>query len=625
MRISRDWQVMTMVEGKQTLLQVIHQKMMQIWQGLPLNKKFSVVILCVLALPTMLTFYIFFGNLRREEQRNIEQTAQADLDKLQSFANGNRRTANAVIQLVYSNSELISALKEPLEIAELIDFHKEVTVYFENISATNPYIRSLRIYSDNEIMPERYPVFVDTRRVADEIWFQEANAHYIQMRVDYSENLSTEINQYSGDSLIAFYEKISLLKGSDAVIEVSFALADFFGDVFIEEQDGICIIESVDSIFMWDGTALTEEEQQDYIEMVEVFGESSLNTSIEVSNGKNYLLTGKSCLDLDLNYYIINDLSAEFKTLKHSQIYFILLFCILLFVFAVVFERIANVLLSRIYKTIDAMHEVELGDTIVQIENPAKDEVGQLQSYFNHMVIRMHFLVEKESQQAILEKDAELKALQNQINAHFLYNVLNNIEMMAIIDENFLIADSITALARLLRYSMKWKNQLVRLENELDYVRDYIQLFNMRFDNEIILLCDVVPEAKNAVIPKMSIQPVVENAIMHGIENRDSDAVIQIKVKLNDLGIAISIADSGIGMTEEQLKKLRESLHTYTKSEGVSGIGLNNVKERIERRFGTQYGVAIESEYDAYTKVTLTMPLVVEPAEKQHDSERGRL
>ncbi|MFI3174069.1 MAG: sensor histidine kinase [Bacillota bacterium] len=605
------------MEGtKQSFAQQLHKKLLNAWQGLPLNKKFSIVILCVLALPTMLAFYLFFENVRSEEQQNIEKTAQADLDKLQSFAYGNSRTASAVVQLVYSNPELISALNYPMGVIELLEFHKEVTTYYENISATNPYIRSLRIYADNEIMPERYPVFVDTRRVENELWFQEAKEYYVQMRVNYNEALSKEINQYIGDSLIAFYEKIPLIQDKEAVVEVSFTLANFFGDVFIEEIDGICVIESEGSIFMWEGTSLTEEEQHHYQEMIEMWGELSWNQSIEIANGSRYLLTGKPCPDLNLNYYIVNDLSEEFKILQSSQIYFILLFCALLFVFAVVFERIANVLLGRIYKTIEAMHKLELGDTVVQIENPAKDEVGQLQRYFNQMVVRMHELVEKESKRAILEKDAELKALQNQINAHFLYNVLNNIEMMAIIDENFMIADSVTALARLLRYSMKWKNQLVPLENELNYVRDYIQLFNMRFDNEIILLCDVVPDAKKAVIPKMSVQPIVENAIIHGIEHRDSDAAIQITVKLNELGIAIGIADTGTGMTAEELEKLRKSLNEDTKNEGMSGIGLNNVKERIEKRFGSQYGITVESEYEKYTKVTLTMPLILNQTER---------
>lgn len=594
----------------------IKNKCLSSWHSLPLNKKFSSLIVCVLTIPTVLSVFLIFNTMQQEEQESIILKVQGDMEKLYSFSFSNSSMASAVIQLVKSNPQLEKALEEPLTTAELMDFHKEVTPYFESIAITNPFIRSVRIYADEEKMPERYPVFVDSSRLKNEIWFQEAEEGFMKMRVNYDENLSSQISQYKGNALISFYENI----GNESVVEVSFTLADFFGDVFTTEESGICFVKKGSQIMVSKGVSLTFGEEKIYRELIETWGEEALDATLEVSKGSHFLMTGKSCPDLDVDFYIISDLSQKMTSIQATQVFYVFIICVVFACFAYIFERIANVLLGRIYKTIDAMHQLELGNTLVQIENPSLDEVGHLQRYFNQMVVRIDELVEQESKRAILEKDAELKALQNQINAHFLYNVLNNIEMMAIIDENFMIADSVTALARLLRYSMKWDKQMVPLSSELEYVKDYIQLFNMRFDNEIELICDVSQSANEALIPKMSVQPVVENAIVHGIEDRMRDEIIRISAKVDAERLTIGITDTGIGMTEEELETLRTSLNHGRKEGGISGIGLNNVRERIEKRFGSGYGISIESKLGEYTKVTLEMPYLEENTELQGGS-----
>ncbi len=579
----------------------MREKISLFWQELPLNKKLTSLLLGVIALPLVLCFSVFLDTIEREEEEYLSQSAISNLEKLQTFAFSNSSIASAVISLVHSNPQLKEALSNELSTWEILDFHSDVTSYLESISITNPYIRSLRVYS--ETMPERYPVFLDSSRVKEEAWFQEATENFIQLRINYSESLSSQINQYTGEHLISFYKA----QGENAVVEVSFTLENFFGDVFTDTT-GICLVESEEGIFLWEGHTGGES----LFSLIDSYGKEAIGASIVVNHGGNYLITGKFCPDLQLNYYIIHDLSQELRTIENTRILFVLLFFLLFLVLAFLFEKISSMLLSQIYVTIDAMHQLETGDTLVQIKNPGKDELGQLQQYFNVMVVQIDQLITKESQRAMLEKDAQLKALQNQINAHFLYNVLNNIEMMAIVEENFLIADSVTALARLLRYSMKWDHQMEPLAHELDYVKDYVQLFNMRFDNEISLICDLAPETEKAFIPKMSVQPVVENAIIHGIEERMSDEIIRIATKIQGNHLIIGITDTGVGIAEETLEKLQDTLATGSEGGGVSGIGLHNVAERIENCFGKEYGIEIQSQVGEYTKVTIKIPYLEE-------------
>lgn len=592
------------------------KSILRFWDGLSLNRKFTLLILGVLALPTIFLFRASIFAVQIDERETIENYARSDLEKIQAFAYANSNTARAALQMLQSNPQLYNVLNKQMPTKELLEFHQEVTTYFETISTTNNYIRSVRIYTD--AIPERYPVFLHSSRVSQESWYQNATEDYYQMRVNYQENLSEQISQYTGSSLLSFYQALPLPNDNKTVIEVSFHLEDFFGDIFTSQSNGNCFVKVGESIFMDKNLDITPAQQLEQTMLVRRYGQDALEESIYFNNGKNYLLTGKYCADLDLYYFLISDLSQE-KSYQY-QVNGIIIIIGIFLVFSYVFDNIAKMLHRRIYETVHAMKALELGNTLVQIENPASDEIGILQRYFNQMVLRIDDLIEKESQRAILEKDAELKALQNQINSHFLYNVLNNIEMMAIIDENFLIADTITALARLLRYSMKWEHQIVPLYKELEYVKDYVQLFNMRFDNEIVLIFDIPPEQMNALIPKMSVQPVVENAIVHGIEDRLSDEIIRIATQVNQEILYIGITDSGLGISDQVLERLRSSLksgNTQGNPQGTaSGIGLNNVQERIAKQFGSEFGIKIQSKQGEYTKVTLSMPYMTQEVEK---------
>ena len=145
------------------------------------------------------------------------------------------------------------------------------------------------------------------------------------------------------------------------------------------------------------------------------------------------------------------------------------------------------------------------------------------------MLDNIQVLMREKIQQEVLVKNTEIKALQNQINAHFIYNVLESIKMMAEIDEKYEISDAITALGELLRYNLKWVSSNVTIREEVAYIRNYIRLMNLRYDFAIILSVNIDDDIYSQSIPKMSLQPIVENAILHGIAELGEDATIYIK------------------------------------------------------------------------------------------------
>ena len=192
-------------------------------------------------------------------------------------------------------------------------------------------------------------------------------------------------------------------------------------------------------------------------------------------------------------------------------------------------NAIVKHLLKQLYEILRAIRRVQSGDLDVVIEHCGPDEMGELGTQINKMLTRIKQLMDDNLKREMLVKNSEIRALQNQINAHFIYNVLESIKMMAEIDEEYDISDAVTSLRKLLRYSMKWVSGNVLVEQELEYIKNYMALINLRFDYEIYLSLNLPEIILQQEIPKMSLQPIVENAIYHGIEQMAEDTNIYIK------------------------------------------------------------------------------------------------
>ncbi len=585
------------------------------WQSLPLNNKFTIGILAVLVVPVVFASLILFNEIKKTLIERMNNMQLDDLKKMEAFAHTNAEIASTVIQTIAANNQITDFINRTDEISteELVLFNRNTTPYLENIAVTSPYIRGLRIYCNSERIPERWPVFISSARVSDDDWFNDVKKGKLLLRIGYDERLSSHTPLLSGSDLISYSSALNDKQGVDkAVVEFSFFMEDFFGDLYTVTEDRINYFYTGESFY----TNKNSEHSGKWFSVIEElsnkidYTENTVKPKIISAQSGDYLVSMQKSDVLSgyfVSIYTVDELVSRILEIRTILIVVLSSF---IFIIAYIYDNIARVILKRIYETIDAMKKLEGGNVNVQIKNAENDEIGELQKYFNQMVVKINELIEQNSKRALLEKDAEIKALQNQINSHFLYNVLNNIEMMALIDENYLIADTTTALARLLRYSMNWKNQFVPIRAEIEYVKDYIQLFNIRFDDKINLSCNIPETALEAKIPKMSIQPIVENAIIHGIEGKTEEASIYIKAYEEADALCIEITDSGTGIDEETLARIRAIIKGDAPSEKgqTNGIGLRNVQERFELCYGNGYGIEVSSIYGCYTKVKIRIP-----------------
>jgi len=220
-------------------------------------------------------------------------------------------------------------------------------------------------------------------------------------------------------------------------------------------------------------------------------------------------------------------------------------------------------------------------------------------------------------QAELINKQISLTSLQNQINPHFLYNALESLRGRAILDNAPAIADMAQALARYFRYNISSKNDIVTIREELDNIGNYMKIQQFRFNNRfnIDIRHDPEDDVLDAIIPKLTLQPILENSILHGFERKLGDANIKIEIVKTRKNINILISDNGIGISKDNLKMLNERIEHFDllkqETNHHLGLALPNINKRLKLLFGEEYGLHISSIEGVGTDVEIHIPYVI--------------
>lgn len=275
----------------------------------------------------------------------------------------------------------------------------------------------------------------------------------------------------------------------------------------------------------------------------------------------------------------------------------ILVVCIMLIVFSLVTRNI----LKNIQ---DIANQVEDGHFEFTPSQRSKDRyLNQIESYIGKITSSVRELEKQNYLGSIKERDYHLKALQAQINPHFLYNTLDTIKWMAVRHSAPEIEDLTTSLAKYFRLSLNKGRDIVQLTDEIELVSTYIYIQQVRFNHPIVWTCSVDEDIQGCLLPKLTIQPIIENALLHGIRNGESGTgAISLTAHKDGSLIVIQIKDNGIGMTKEELETL------LVDSPDRKGYGMHNVQERIQLMYGHDFGLTIDSSPGEGTVVTVRIP-----------------
>ncbi|MCQ4895883.1 sensor histidine kinase [Anaerotruncus sp. DFI.9.16] len=274
--------------------------------------------------------------------------------------------------------------------------------------------------------------------------------------------------------------------------------------------------------------------------------------------------------------------------------------------FAMTFAVLISTTITNPIKMLEnTMHEVEVGNFDVRSEIELNNEIGHLSKTFNVMISRIKDLMEKTVRDEEEKRRSEIRALQAQINPHFLYNTLDTIIWMSAGGKNDEVVEVTSALARLFRTSISKGENLVTLLNEVENIKSYLTIQKMRYEDKLSWRVDVQPELLGLMTPKLILQPIVENAVYHGIKMSQAGGEIAISARTAGDRLTITIADSGVGMTAEQLEQL-----FVPRPDTDRGIGVINVNNRIRLCFGEEYGLHYFSAPGEGTRVEIWLPVI---------------
>lgn len=372
------------------------------------------------------------------------------------------------------------------------------------------------------------------------------------------------------------------------------------GYLALVSSDGVMVYKSLDAAHK------INDEAMDYLRKVERPGGSF-----------KYKKTGEPKMvvifdTLQVNGWKVaavlpeNEIMDSFKYIK----YITLVVMAFLVIFSIVLSNIlARVITKPLTYLTAKVKNVEKGDLDTVFDINMQNEIGVLNQGIGDLIVRVKELISQVMEEQTKKREIELAALQAQINPHFLYNTLYSVKQLCDMDEPGDASTMVTALAAFYRISVSGEKEIITLEEEIRHIESYLLIQSMRYKEKLSYEISVDPFIKKYKIVKLTLQPLVENSLYHGIKQKKGPGIICVKGWSEDGNVFLSIQDNGPGIKPEKLKTLQEALRGQCAGKS-DGVGIRNVHERLVLYYGTGYGLEISSREGAGTIVAIKIPVV---------------
>ncbi|WP_438496559.1 sensor histidine kinase [Paenibacillus sp. IHBB 3054] len=604
-------------------MKAVWMKIRKLYRNSRISQKLFLAFSLMIAIPAIVVSFLF---IRAQETQlykdamatgsshvsRLEEQLRSRMDMLEN-ASSTALTQKAFVDFIHSDMRADGL--------RLVKFRQNQYEQMHNIIQSYDMVSELSFYVDNpnlyEIWPEIYHY--------DRFWPQ-----------DYWRSLREEngaayrlFSLQDGEHTLSYYRLVRL-QGQQykrpTIMEIRTRHSVFFSNL-LEEETG----DNFFSVVM-DGTApsrhvyntshafaLDAGEQLDEI-LTRVHGQLDVlqhNNPVEVRAGdQTYYALYRYIAPLDA--YVI-DIASRHDLMKGPRSWYLLVVaitsCVLLMMLLLV-SYMTRRIFRRLEMVLASMRKVRRGQLDAKIhtglgDNEPGDEIDYVAVSYNNMLDEIQRLMTQVVDKQLIAKNAQLHSLHSQINSHFLYNALESIRMHAEVERQPAIAGALVSLGSLLRYSMQWRGDTVSLGDELANIQSYIRFINFMEGSSFELRADLPPEVLRYPIPKMCMQPIVENAVHHAAPP-GSSVIIEINVTVeNNLMLLIEIRDNGAGISTQTLSNLQEALEDESDNPIVAsqnGLGLENVHKRLQLHYGKGSGLSIDSIPGAYTCVTIRLP-----------------
>ena len=478
--------------------------------------------------------------------------------------------------------------------AEYEKMYWNISDWIDNLVGSKNYFDSISLYSSNHVIFQRG---MQVQNLDQKI---RKRTHQLQGR-GYWETSRGEINYYRG---IMDFNRLGRMIGVERFVIHEESLHQFYKNMNSYSGSRIFLVDS-------SGMVLSSTERNrigehfDHLDYVRKL--------LRLKNGYfQALIQGERSMVLfytieETKWTLVQVIPEKSLTSLKTTINTILLIVILLCIFfGILFSFIQHkYMVKPLQKLQKEMEKLKTGNFDISLKIDSKDEIGELSNGFVKMAKQLNHTINEVYLTKIKQREAELKALESQINPHFLYNTLDSIHWLAIKHKNYDVSDQIEALADIFKHVLNKGETVVTIRQEVDFLENYMFIQNRKYGKRIQLFIDVGPEILNYKTPKLVLQPLVENAIVHGLEEVIEGGMIDIKINRVEKGIQFIVSDNGIGIDEAKIHQMMAS-----SDEAKHVFALKNIDDRIKISYGQEYGLYFTSSYGVGTIVKVLIPLI---------------
>lgn len=585
--------------------------------------KYFIAFFTMIMIPTLIIGVIVYNHYKDILLENSSRRTVQILDQTATGIDNHARSMSMTLSALGNDWDLLDSLSRWNQSTDTLtrySISQEIDNYLKRTSNYLTEVNVVAFYFEDGgfYYYGRVPV-QDEEAVRESDWYKQTleNSHKV--------NIIDSLDSISNKNPDKYYVSAALHPQNDSVsgaVEVIYiSTVTNVLDVFENSSDeyqvsDILILDNNEEIIFSRQKSAIGNSYYEIANLMEKVDEKD-RTILETIDREEYMITSSEIAKTGWTiFYLtrINDAIAELNVISRGAVIFLIIMLCLFAIFSVYFLR--NIVIP-IKNLILTMKIVEKGNFDTSIEVKSDDELYQLGNAFNGMVKKIQNLIDERNLKEKEKNEAEMEALQAQINPHFIANTLSTIRFMAMIAKVDNIKEMTEAFINIVTSSFNRSSRFHTIETEICVLESYIYIMQVRYGNKFVVNFEVSDEIKSNYVLKMLIQPIVENAIVHGLSDSDGEGKIDVRFKKENDSLLVEVEDNGVGIEEDRIQKILNEDQRSKK--GFTGLGINNVDQRIKLNHGDDFGMSIESVLDSYTLFKIKLPLIdhIEQTERE--------
>ncbi|RAP77441.1 sensor histidine kinase [Paenibacillus montanisoli] len=558
------------------------------FHNIRLRSKMLIIYFLSVFIPVILTNVIFYNittnNVRNQKLQDLSLAIEQMRNELKNQVDAVIGITSVLYNDSILNDYLDTRYADPSDYVN--NYHSYITDMLEKYTPVYRAIQKITLYTDNDTIIYGGYVF-PVSGIEDSGWYKQVKSSWT------SNAVIVEDDESAAKPALSIVRRMSSTAGQDQFDKI--VKIDLHPELIKQVLNNVTLEGNV---YLLEGDTVRYASGKN--------GNNDMDDSSE--QGAIVIEEGFSNKEYFRNWRIVGkfqerEVLEEVRKSKEFVIYMALPNILIPTLIIVWFTRSLN---QRLFRILKQMKRVKNHTFDLIEDEESKDEIGQLTTEFNHMTMQIKSLIHDvymaDIQKKELElgrKQAQLHALQSQINPHFLFNSLETIRMRSLIKSEDETAKIIHHMAKIFRKSLSWGKDMVPIRDELDLVESFLQIQKYRFGDKLDYRIEVEEDCMMSLIPKMTLQPLVENSSIHGIEPMKHAGMITVSVRKSGDSLICTVSDNGVGMSEERLQQLQYD--TFHSEEHGESIGIRNVYLRLKLFYGDQADFTIESRKDQGT------------------------